>query len=322
MIRIRFDDHGKTSGIPDEIRPGDNMAFELSSEDEDIDDGGACELSLILEKPEVVENGTWTIGFGASSATIQAKDATAYAVHTAFNRMDSVISAGGVVVTGSEGIFTVSFSAVGSRSTPTLSHSSLGTVASRFRTVIAGGASVKAVFELDLTVQTLAKSTSATDITGATVTIANISTGNNSTAQRDTITISRQPDRGKMQIWTSADIATGWIAANASAYVVQKELDDVEPDSFVVSKQDKGQSVIFDLRRALVGVNAAPTVSNTFVGPEGVSMSLELALVQSLLKLIGSRPSRATLVFRFNDVTKFSAPINLSPLFWEHPQPL
>ena len=322
MIRIRFNDSGEASGIPDEITPGDLQAFELSSHDEDIDDSGACEISLVLERPEMVVNGNWTLSFGASSSTVRAEDATAYAIHTALNRMDSIISAGGVSVTGENGVFIVSFLSNGSRSTPTLSHSSLGSVSNRFRVVVAGGASVKAVFELDLTVQTLARSTTATDITGATVTIANVATGNSTTAQRDTITISRRPDRGKMQIWTSADIATGWITADASAYEVQAELDNVEPDSFVVSQQKRGEAFILDIRRTEAGTNPAPTVSNTFLGPEGVSMSLELGLVQSLLKLIGSRPNRARLVFRFNDKTKFSAPINLSPLFYDQAQPL
>lgn len=320
MIRIRFDKEGKTAGIPDAIRPGDNLTFELSSEDEDIDDNGACELTLGLETPALVTKGTWTLGFSTSSATMKAEDVSAYAIHTALNRMDSVVSAGGVEVTGKNGIFVVSFAAVGSRSAITVSHSSLGTLSGRCRTITAGGVSAKAIFELDLTVQTLAKSTTATDISGATVTVANVATGNGSTAQRNTITISRRPDRGKMQIWTSADIATVWIPADASGYVVQSALDDVEPDAFVVERQEKGESIIFDIRRAEVGANASPTVANTFIGPEGVTMSLELALVRSLLNAIGSRPAQARLTFRFDDETKFSELVELSPLFWEHGQ--
>ena len=91
MIRIRFNDSGEASGIPDEITPGDLQAFELSSHDEDIDDSGACEISLVLERPEMVVNGNWTLSFGASSSTVRSEDATAYAIHTALNRMDSIM---------------------------------------------------------------------------------------------------------------------------------------------------------------------------------------------------------------------------------------
>lgn len=322
MIRIRFDGNGKTDGIPDSITPGDLQTFEILGSDQDIDDSGACELSLILERPEIVVNGSWSITFGASTATIRAADRTAYGIATAMNRMDSIIAAGGVDVTGEAGVFTVAFRANGSRTAPTLVHSTLGAVSGRFRQVIAGSASVKAVFELDLTVQTLARSTTATDLAATTVTVANVATGNSSTAQRDTITISRRPDRGKMQIWTSADIATGWMRHDASGYEVQAELDSVEPDAFVVSRQERGESIILDIRRTEVGSNPAPAVANTFSGPDGVSMSLELSMVQALLKAIGSQPKRAMIVFRYNDETKFSAPVNLSPLFYDQAQPL
>lgn len=320
MLQLRYNDQHKVTGIRDSIRPGDSIVVQIHSEDEGIDNAIPHELLLSLDEPQTITNGNFTFGYSTSSATLRASECTAFALHTAFNRMDAIVSAGGVQVTGENGIFTIAFDSVGSRSTPTLSHSSLGTLSGRYRTVVAGGVSAKAIFELDLTVQTLVRNASGSNLTGATITVANVATGNSTTAQRDTITLSQLPDRGKFQIWTSADVATRWIRPDASAYEVQAALDDVEPDSFIVDRQIIGDDIVFDLRRTSVGTNSAPTVVNTFSGPDGLSFTFDMSLVQSLLAVIGGRPKQARLSFRYFGETQFSELVELSPLFWSQSQ--
>jgi hypothetical protein len=322
MIRLEFDAEGRVSGMPIELPPQTSVVFELVSPEIDIVDTDTMSLRLALEKPEPIKNGTWTITFGANSFSINAADVSAYSIGHAFNRLASVVSAGGLTVTGERGIFTLSFLAVGSRSAPTVSHSALGSETGRCATITAGSDSAKAVFELDLSAQILAAQTTSDDITSATVTVANIATGTTSVAQRDQITISRQPYRGKWQVWISAGTATEWLQPDASTYKVQTALDSVAPDTFLVSSENRGVSTIFDVRRKAVGVNAALTVADTFIGPVGVSLTLDASKVGQLLRIAGSTTNAALLIFQLSNEVRFSQPVRLSPALMGHGQPI
>lgn len=320
MLRLRYNDKGQVSGLPDAICPGDATVVEVFAEDESVDAATANSLKLALETPQVIATGLLTFGFGASSATIRAAECSAFALHTLFSRMDSIVSAGGATVTGDNGIFTLAFSVAGSRTTPTVSHSVLGALNGRVRTVIDHSPSHKAVFEIDLTIQTLAEDTTGTNLSAATATVTNVATGNASTAQRDKIVISRAPDRGKFQIWTSTDIATAWLKPDAPPYQIQAALDDVEPGEFLTDKQVIGEEVTIDIRRAYVGTNAAPTVVNTFIGPDGLGYTLDTEKVRSLLAIIGGRVKTARLTFVYGGATKFSELVELSPLLYDQGQ--
>ena len=322
MIHVEFDAEGRVSGLPVELAPQASIEFEIVSRDIDITDADTMALKLALDKPKPVEDGAWTITFGASSFTIPAKDVSAYSIATVLNRLDSVVSAGGLTVTGEAGVFAVAFNAVGSRSAMTVSHSSLGDETGRCTTITAGGASAKAVFELDLTVQILAAATTSDDIADAAVTVATIATGTSSVAQRDSITISRQPYYGKWQIRVSAGTATEWLQADASPYKVQTALDSVAPDTFLVSSKQKGLATVFDIRRKAIGVNAAVTASDTFIGPVGVSMTLNASKVGQLLRIAGSRATTANLIYEHGGQVRFSQPVKLSPALMGHGQPI
>jgi hypothetical protein len=204
----------------------------------------------------------------------------------------------------------------------TVSHSALGDETGRCATITAGGASAKAVFELDFTVQILAAETTSDDIEAAEITVANIATGTSSVAQRDSITISRQPYRGKWQIRISAGTATEWLQPDASPYKVQCALDSVAPDTFLVSSEQRGASTVFDIRRKAVGVNAAVTASDTFIGPIGVTMTLDASKVGQLLRVAGSRANSALLIYEHEGQVRFSQLVRLSPTLLGHGQPI
>jgi hypothetical protein len=322
MVKIAFDEFGKVSGLPDSIPLSEVAAFEIIGKDRTLSEDDDCEILLSLESPRIIETGEFTFTFGGDSFTIAAQDASPYGMQTGFNRLASIVSAGGVWASGNGGIITVGFDSIGTRGAISISHNLLGSLTGRCRTVIAGSVSVSAVYELDLTIQTLAKSTTATDIEAAEITVANVVTGDADEAQRDTITFSRLPNRGKWQIWTGPGSSTAWLSPEASSYAVEMALEDIEPGLFLVSREERGGSIIFDLRRADVGANSAPTVANTFIGPAGVTMSLDLSRADELIRVINGTVSTARLTFTYEGVIQFSQIVSIPAPVLLQPQPL
>ncbi len=324
MIRLYADESGKVSGMPLSIAPTGTEVFQIIYSGEDLSNGISQSLTLELEKPAPIVSGEWILTYGGDSTpAIPAKEATAYAIETELNRIASIISAGGVTVSEEGGRMVVLFDSVGARTAITVNHSTLGTLASRAVELVAGGASQRGSFSLDLTAQTLAKSTTATALSAASVTVANVSTGDGSTRQRDTVTISRAPDRGKWQIRTASDTATAWMKADVSGYQVQAELDDIEPDSFIVSSEELGTAVVFDICRREVGANTAITVSNTFLGPAGVSMTLDLADIPKLVDAAGIKlPKAARISYIYSGESIFSELVQIDPTTYGQAQPI
>lgn len=323
MLRLRYDYQGRVRGLPDSLRPGDDLTFELIAEHVDISDNDSLRLTLALEKPVPIQTGTWSFTWGASTATLDAKRIDAHSLGIALNRLDSILTAGGVDVVGANGLYTVTFRSNGARNDFTVKHSVLGTLTNRALTLIAGGAGNVETVELDLTLQILTETTTATDIVEATVAVSNVATGDADTEQCDRITISRLPDAGKFQIRTASDTGTMWLEANVSSYQVEMALEDIEPAEFLVSREVMGETIKIDLRRAEVGVNAAPTVSDTFIGPVGVTMALDTANVLRLLNSAGmSLPVSAFLNFIRADETQFCQMVQLAPTLLGHGQPV
>lgn len=323
MLRLRYDYQGRVRGLPDSLRPGDDLTFELIAEHVDLSENDDLRLSLALEKPVPIETGVWSFTWGASTATLDAKRIDAHSLGIALNRLDSILSAGGVDVVGDGGRYTVTFRSNGSRADFTVAHSILGTLTNRAQTLIAGGASNVETVELDLTLQILTESTAGTDIAEATISIANVATGTISAAQHDRVTISRLPDAGKFQIRTASDTGTAWLEANVSSYQIEMALEDIEPGEFLVAREVTGETIKIDLKRAAVGVNAAPTVPDTFVGPTGVTMSLDTASVLRLLNASGmALPVSAFLNFTREGETQFSQMVQLAPTLLDHVQPV
>jgi len=323
MLRLRYDHEGRVTGMPDSIRPGDHLTVELIAHQLDLSENDDLSLSLALEKPVPISTGDWTIIWGGDSVELPASGIDAHLLGIAINRLSAIASAGGVDVTGGDGIFSVTFRSNGARADFSIAHSALGTMTNRALTLIAGGASNVETVEIDLTLQTLVESTTATDIAEATVTVSNVATGTISVAQHDRITFSRLPDAGKFQIRTASDTGIMWLAANVSSYQVETAIEDIEPGEFIVSRNVTGEEIKFDLRRTSVGVNAAPTVSETFIGPVGVTMALDTSNVLKLLHAAGmTLPVSALLTFVRDDETQFWQRVELVPTLQSHGQPV
>ena len=326
MISIRYDSNGAAKSAPMALSPGDNVTFELISLEQELTDANTCELVLALEKPVPISQGEFVFAWDSvSTAEIPASDCSAYAVGLALNALSSIVSAGGVDVSaiGDAGNFSVTFREVGARTDFTITHSVLGALSGRSSVITAGSDSLSAHFEFDLSAQVLARDVTVTEITGATLTVSNIATGDGATAQRDKVTLSRVPDYGKMQIWTASDTATAWLRHDASAYEVETALGNIEPNQFTVSRGTSGESVWWDVRRNDYGANIAPTVRSTFLGPIGLSISLDMSKVSQLLLVAGVKPSaKALLSFTVDSVRQFSQLVDLSPIIREQVQPL
>jgi hypothetical protein len=322
MVSLEFTEDGRVSGLPPELPPQNSIEFEIVTKEVDIIDADAMSLKLALEAPVEIAEGTWTLTFGGNSFAISASEVTAYSLETCLNRLASIVSAGGVDVAGDRGIYTLTFRDVSARSALTVSHSSLGAETGRCSEVTAGSGSVRAVFQLDFTVQILAAVTASINIVDAEVTVANIVTGTVSLSQRDAITISRQPYRGKWLIKISAGNSTEWLQPDASAYKVQTALDSVSPDVFLVSSEQRGKSTVFDVRRKAAGVQSAVTVVDTFIGPIGVTMTLNASKVRQLLQITRAKADTAYLIYEHKGQVRFSQPVRLSPTLMAHGQPI
>jgi len=322
MIQIRYDSHGNVEGLPDAIRPGDDLTFEIIGKDVVVTDADTLRLALAFESPSALFAGDWTLTFGANSAEpIPVKDINSYTVGIALNRLASTTSAGGVNVSGSGASLVVDFNDVGVRNPITVSHSILGPITGRSTEIVAGGASARESVNLDLTIQVIAEATTGTDISEAGITVAEINAGDVDEAQRDSITLSRMPDSGKMQVWVESDSATRWLAPDVSGYQMQAALNEVTDGAFIVSRREVGQSVIFDLMRSQVGTNTAVTVSNTFIGPFGVTMNLDGSKILDVCAAANfGRPSDAVLTFTRNGETQFSQRVRLDPILATHGQ--
>lgn len=326
MLSIRYDSNGSIKNGPVSLSPGDDLSFELISELIEIVDTDTCELTLALESPVAISAGELKFTWGGDSTSfIPAGECTAYSIGLALNALDSIIAVGGVDVsaTGKAGNFAISFKSVGTRTNFTITHSILGALSGRSIVVLAGSVSLSAHFEFDLSVQVLSQSLVPTDIDPAAFVVANITTGDATNAQRNSVTLSRAPEYGKFQIWTASDTATRWLTTDSSSYEVECALEDIAPGAFLVSRDTKGEEVTWDLRRLAVGVNAAPIVKSTILGPVGVSMSLDLEKVSQLLLVSGvTAPASARLTFRHESATQFSQPVDISPLLRPQVKPL
>lgn len=312
MFRLRYDSQGRVFGLPDVVLLGQSAVFEIVGIDEDLDEATSPTLRLSLVDPKKIEYGEWSLTFGAGAATILATEVSAYSVETVLNRVASIVAAGGVTVSGDDGLFRLAFVENGARSALTIAHSALGTLSGRCRVIQTGTGSLPAIFELDLSSQTLALATSGDAIDAAEVTVATINAGDADEKQRDSITISRMPDRGKMQIWTASDEATPFFEPSISAYQLAAILKDTAGGDWEVSRQTIGESIVFDVQFPEVGTNDALTAADTFYGPTGLEMTLDLTLAAEYLRLIGRTETEAVLTFGHAGGFRFSQPVRLA----------
>jgi len=153
MLRLRYDYQGKVRGLPDSLRPGDDLTFELIAEHVDISDNDTLKLSLALEKPVPIQSGDWSFTWGGDTAEVEAAKIDAYSLGIALNRLDAIASAGGIDVTGSNGRYSATFRSDGAQADFTIAHSILGALTNRALTTVAGGASNRETVEIAPTLQ-------------------------------------------------------------------------------------------------------------------------------------------------------------------------
>lgn len=321
-MRLTFDRNGKVYGMPAQIRLGDGLDVQLIAEDEALNAAQPCNLSLVLSHPAPISEGEITLGFGSGATTFQARDASAWLIQSLLNDLGDVESAGGLDVTGSDGVYTLTFREAGVRSALTVSHSSIGSLSSRCRTVVAGSVSARAVFRLDLSLQVLAEETSFTAINPGGATVANVSTGGVSAYQIDRITIPDVTLGGKFRVSVAAGLETPWLPVEISSYRLELEMEELAPGGFLVSRDIQGDSVLFQIARSEVGAFAAVTVESIIPPARGIEGELDTGLVAPLLDFADVSGRPAMLVFTYQDRTLFAQGVQLAPLVEEHPAPL
>jgi hypothetical protein len=313
MIRINYDENGRVSGLPSEIPTSGTVPIEIYTEHLNLSENDELELKLSLVEPVPISGGTLVFGYGGdSSPAIASESCSEYMVETLLNGLASITSAGGVRVYGGA----IRFNDAGTRTAISVTHSSLGVLSDRVPALVAGAESVKAIYGLDLTIQTLAVQSVAVDAVDGDVTVDEITEGTVSAAQRDRITINRPPAYGKFRIGLDDD-STMWLPATASGYQVEMAIEAITA-GFLVSKNQQGQAVTFDIARDAVGVNDAVTVEDTFVWPSGVAMDLDLSNLSALLNMArvevdSSGEVYAVLSFDREGERQFSETVILSP---------
>jgi hypothetical protein len=314
MPTIRFNSAKQVQDPPVALGESDVLSFSLINTDSDLTEGGTSEIAISLEKPIAIHEGDFQFSYDSvSTPFIPAKDCTAYNIGLALNSLSTIASAGGVEVTGSMPFPLIKFNAVGSRETFVITHSILGALPYRAVTLTAGTGSVKSTVEFDLSLQTLVKSATATDLTAPTLTVANISTGSVSAYQEDRITLSGKPESGGFSIRTATDTITRLVPYSASAYEVKSALDAVASGLFTVRRAETGESIYWNIRRLAKGANDAITVESQLESATGISMSLSLANVRELLSIVGA-PAKVPVIlsFRYNSVLQFAIPVELT----------
>jgi len=313
MIRINYDENGRVSGLPLQIPTSGTVPIEIYTEHLNLSEDDDLELKLSLLEPVPISGGTLVFGYGGDSTPAIASEACSeYMVETMLNGLTSITSAGGVRVYGGA----IRFNDSGARTAISVTHSSLGELSGRVPVLVAGAESVKAIYGLDLTIQSLVAVTVAVDAVEGDVTVEEITEGTATAAQRDRITINRPPAYGKMRLGID-DESSMWLPATASGYQVEMAIEAVAP-GFLVSKHQEGQSVIFDISRDAVGENDPVTVENTFVWPSGVAMDLDLSNLSALLNMArvevdSSGDVYAVLSFDREGKRQFSETVILSP---------
>jgi hypothetical protein len=314
MPTIRFNSAKQVQNPPVALGESDVLSFSLINTDSDLTEGGTSEIAISLEKPIAIHEGDFQFSYDSvSTPFIPAKDCTAYNIGLALNSLSTIASAGGVEVTGSMPFPLIKFNAVGSRETFVITHSILGALPYRAVTLTAGTGSVKSTVEFDLSLQTLVKSATATDLTAPTLTVANISTGSASAYQEDRITLSGKPEAGGFSIRTATDTITRLVPYSASAYEVKSALDAVASGLFTVRRAETGESIYWNIRRLAKGANDAITVESQLESATGISMSLSLANVRELLSIVGA-PAKVPVILslRYDSVLQFSIPVELT----------
>lgn len=318
MMEIRFDEYGNAKRTATAVSAGDTLPVNLIAIDEEIDDSADAELTLSLKQPQIITGGVTTITFGANSVSFEADKMTAYSVSVAINSLASVISAGGVVATPRENSVHVRFIEVGARDPFTISHSSTGVMTGRCITLDAGGVSDAASFLLDFSIDVLAEVTAKSNIAAAAISIATTTLGDGSTNQVQTLTLTKKPHAGKFQLWVGGD-STAWLHADASAYEVYTALEDIRESEFTVDRQEFGEKIVWTITRNDTGALDLITVSETLIGPTGITMTLDLSSVLEVLAMTDVESAGdCLLTFKYDNLTRFSHPIDMRPILSRH----
>lgn len=318
MIQLRFDERGQVKQKIRAVSGGDSIPITLIATDDDIAAADDSALTLSLAGPVNITGGVTTIGFGADSFSLDSDELGYYSIGIGLNSLASIISAGGVEVSPRKNSVHIRFLEVGARDPLTISHSAAGSLTGRCITLESGSVTEAASFLLDLSVDVLATVTADSDIAAADISISTTVSGDASTNQVQTITLTKTPDAGKFQLWVSGS-STYWLRPDASAYEVETALDCIAEDEFTVSRREVGEAIAWILTRNDKGALAAVTLSETLIGPVGVSMTLDLSTVREVMEMTDAGSAeRCLLTFKHDGITRFSTPIDMRPFLARH----
>lgn len=308
MIRLNYDSIGRVYGLPDFLFRSGNQEFEIYSSSGPLSSADDFELKLSLAQPVGINNGTFTFGYGGDSTQpIKADSCSPYVIFILLNKLPSITSAGGVNAYDN----IVSFNDEGVRDPITVTHSVFGEMSGRCIPIVAGDATTKAIYRLDLKAQTLDVSTIVSGVPAGQVTGEIVITGTPSVAQHERVTISRPPSSGKI-IFEDGSKSTSWLPYETSSYQLECAMEAADIDGLIVAKSKTGDSVSFEFRREDAGVFNPITFNDTFSWPSGIKMELNLSAVRDVIDSIGfDGHISAVLQLKRNGEIQFEQPVRL-----------
>lgn len=232
--------------------------------------------------------GTFTLTFGADTTAALAYNATAAQVASALNALASIVSAGGVSVTGPDsGPYQIVFTSVGTRTAITGNSDLLYPLSSiQVYEARAGSVSVNEIQVVVLDRQPAALAETFTALAAPGITISTLQGGGSGVPEIQKIALDAITHDGTFTLTFSGQ-TTAAIAWNATAAEVQEALEalsNIAPADVVVTGQFPEFVVTFG--GALTGNQPEMTASATgLIGPTGIegTLSLNTAGIEQLL---------------------------------------
>jgi hypothetical protein len=261
-------------------------------------------IAAIGEAGAAPELGTFTITFGANTTSALAYNATAAEVQTALNLLASVVSAGGVTVTGANGgPYRVVFDDVGDRSPMTGNADALYPSTSvEVYTVRGGTASLSEIQTIALERQPAAVCDFFSNLPSAAVSIETLQDGTADKPEVQRVTLDPNPYGGTFALTFGAK-STGAIDYDATAEELQEALEalsNIGADNVTVTGASPQWVVTFN---GLSGNQSAMTGDATgLLAPLGVVGEMNLA-TEGILNLLNNE-DEVDLTFEIEDSSK------------------
>lgn len=238
----------------------------------------------------VPTGGTFTLTYGANTTSSLAYDVSAATLSTAFNLLASVISAGGATVSGSAGgPWTITFTAVGTRTTISGTATALVPVSQVISTQTQiGTASVQEIQRISLSQNPIAYQDTWTDAPAASISISSLQTGSGSASSIQNIVPLVGIYGGNFALnfgsYTTAAIA--WDATGSDVQTALEGLTSIGADNVSVSGVSGGPWIVtFQGTLANAAQALITSVATGLIAPKGkvATLALNTAGIESAL---------------------------------------